>query len=85
MKRNDQLAARILKYLSESDKGLLSTSYVAQQIAGDDDAANMAAMHHLRILSDRGLVTMADNGFVRLTWEGHTYAEGTSTFDESGK
>ncbi|MDR7006080.1 hypothetical protein [Paraburkholderia strydomiana] len=84
MKRNDQLAAQILKHLSDSDRGSEGLSVICQALGGTDSDMHTAITHHVAILQDRGLVSNLGN-FIRLTWQGHTVVEGESHFDTSAK
>lgn len=72
MRRDQMLMEAILGQLLQSPDPLVGTSAIAQRLNAEQHAIG----HHLRLLQDKGWVQESDNGFWRLTNDGHDYLEG---------
>jgi predicted transcriptional regulator len=73
MKRDQMLMEAILGKLLEAPEPLLNVTGIANRLNTDQAVVR----HHLHLLSDKGWVSEAENGFWRLTNAGHDYLEGT--------
>ncbi|TGP43459.1 hypothetical protein EN871_16760 [bacterium M00.F.Ca.ET.228.01.1.1] len=71
MKRDDTLMKAILQALEDDDGGYITANRIRETLAGDSAAKQDAVTHHIRLLEDRGLVSVFEHGRVRLTWDGH--------------
>ncbi len=61
----------ILKALEDSDSAYLSAGYIRKALSGDDESKDEAINHHIRLLSDKGLIDISSTSGIRLTWDGH--------------
>lgn len=80
MKRDDTLMKAILQALEDHDGEYMSANRIRETLAGDNAAKQEAVTHHIRLLDDRGLVSLMEHGRVRLTWEGHEALKPRSSF-----
>lgn len=72
MKRDQMLMEAILGQLLQAPEPLLGTNGIAQRL----NTELPIVRHHLHLLQDKGLVQESENGFWRLTNQGHDYVEG---------
>ncbi|MFL9911336.1 hypothetical protein [Paraburkholderia sp. RL17-337-BIB-A] len=78
MKRSDELVRSILELLENSEEDAINIYSAFKVLAAGDESKESFIRHHVRIMEDKGLVSVSNAGRVRLTWDGHDALKPTS-------